>query len=75
MRVQLDAMHELGQIADEVMTVVIDMHLGPRWDKKPGINLTRSRRKNRTRTFERYVTVQCVDGGPRLVLGVLHLDP
>ena len=27
--VQLDAMHELGQVADEVMTVAIDMHLIP----------------------------------------------
>ena len=55
-RVHLDAMHELGQVADEVMTVAIDMHLIPRWDKKPGMDLTRSRRKNGTGTFERYIT-------------------
>ena len=72
-RVHLDAMHEFGQVADEVMTVAIDMHLIPRWDKKPGTDLTRSRRKNGTGTFERYITAQCVDGGPRLVLGVLHV--
>ena len=40
-RVHLDAMHEFGQVADEVMTVAIDMHLIPRWDKKPGTDLTR----------------------------------
>ena len=66
--VQLDAMHELGQVADEVMTVAIDMHLIPRWDKKPGMDLARSRRKNGTGTFERYITAQCVDDGSRLVL-------
>ena len=41
--------------------------------QKPGIDLARSRRKNVTGTFERYITVQCVDGEPRLVLGVLHV--
>ena len=40
-RVQLDAMHDLGQVADEGMMIAIDMHLIPRWDKKPGIDLTR----------------------------------
>ena len=35
MCVQLDAMHELGQIADEVMTVVIDMHLTRDGTKNP----------------------------------------
>ena len=55
------------------MTIAIDMHLIPRWDKKSGTDLTRSRRKNSTGTFERDITAQCVDGGPRLVLGVLHM--
>ena len=40
-RVQLDAMHDLGQVADEGMMIAIDIHLIPRWDKKPGIDLTR----------------------------------
>ena len=40
-RVQLDAMHDLGQVAKEGMTIAIDIHLIPRWDKKPGIDLTR----------------------------------
>ena len=40
-RVHLDAMHELGQVAKEWMMIAIDMHLIPRWDKKPGIDLTR----------------------------------
>ena len=40
-RVQLDAMHELGQVAGKGMMIAIDIHLIPRWDKKPGIDLTR----------------------------------
>ena len=43
--VQLDTMHELGQVADEGMTIAIDMHLIPRWDKKPGIDLDAFRKK------------------------------
>ena len=38
------------------------------------MDLTRSRRKNGTGTFERYITAQCVDDGSRLVLGVLHME-
>ena len=37
------------------------------------MDLMRSRRKSSTRTFERDITAQYVDGGPRLVLGVLHM--
>ena len=74
-RVQLDVMHELGQVAKEGMIIAVYMHPIPRWDKKSGTDLTRSRRKNSTGTFERDITVQCVDGGPRLVLGVLHMGP
>ena len=34
-RLQLDAMHEFGQVADEGMAIAVDMHLIiPRWDKK-----------------------------------------
>ena len=55
------------------MTIATDMHLIPRWDKKPGMDLARSRRKNGTGTFERYIAAQCVDDGSRLVLGVLHV--
>ena len=72
-RVQLDAMHEFGQVADEGMMIAVYMYLIPRWNKKSGIDLARSRRKNGTVTFERYITAQCVDGGSRLVLGVLHM--
>ena len=74
-RVQLDAMHELGQVSSDGMVIAIDMHLIPRWDKKPGMDLARSRRKNGTGTFERYITAQCVDDGSRLVLGVLPMGP
>ena len=31
------------------------------------------KKKERTGTFERYATAQCVEGGPRLVLGVTHM--
>ena len=59
-RLQLDAMHEFGQVADEGMTIAVDMHLIiPRWDKKSGTCLTRSRRKNSTGTFERDITAMC----------------
>ena len=60
MRLQLDAVRTLGQVSNEGMVIAIDMHLIPRWDKKPGIDLVRSRRKNGTGTFERYITAQCV---------------
>ena len=43
--VQLDAMHEFGLVAKEVMVIAIDMNLIPRWDKKPGMDLMRSRRE------------------------------
>ena len=37
-RVQLDVIHEIGQVADKGMTIATDMHLIPRWDKKPNID-------------------------------------
>ena len=34
-----------------------------RWNKKRDSDLVRSKRKNGTGTFERYITAQCVEGG------------
>ena len=72
-RLQVDVARDLGQLSGDGMVIAIDMHLIPRWDKKRDADLTRSKRKNGTGTFERYATAQCVDGGPRLVLGAAHM--
>ena len=55
------------------LTVAIDTHLIPRYDRKPGPELTRSRQKSGTVYFERYMSVQCVDDGMRLVLAFVPL--
>ena len=44
-RVQLDVMRELGEVAKEGMTIAMDMHLIPRWDKKPGMDLNAFKKK------------------------------
>ena len=44
-RLQLDAMHEFGQVADEGMAIATDMHLIPGWDKKSGIDLDAFKKK------------------------------
>ncbi len=49
------------------------MHLIPRYDKKHGGELVRSRKKSGTAVFERYMTIQCLVKHCRLVLGVLHM--
>ena len=72
-RLQMDVARDLGQLSGDGMVIAIDMHLIPRWDKKRDSDLTRSKRKNGTGTFERYATAQCVEGGPRLVLGAMHM--
>ena len=72
-RLQVDVARDLGQLSGDGMVIAIDMHLIPRWDKKRDSDLTRSKRKNGTGTFERYATAQCVEGGPRLVLGATHM--
>ena len=72
-RLQMDVARDLGQMSGDGMVIAIDMHLIPRWDKKRDSDLTRSKRKNGTGTFERYATAQCVEGGPRLVLGAMHM--
>jgi len=48
--------------------MAVDMHLICRYGRRPGEELTRSRYKNGTEYFERYITAQCAGGGRRLVL-------
>ena len=55
------------------LDVAIDMHLIPRYDRVPGEDLTRSKYKNGTTYFERYMTVQCVNDKMRVVLAAIYL--
>ena len=49
------------------------MHLIPRYDRVPGEELTRSKYKNGTTYFERYMTVQCVNDKMRVILAASYL--
>ena len=49
------------------------MHLIPRYDRVPGEELTRTKYKNGTTYFERYMTVQCVNDRMRIVLAASYL--
>ena len=49
------------------------MHLIPRYDRVLGEELTRSKYKNGTTYFERYMTVQCVNDKMRTVLAASYL--
>ena len=55
------------------MNVAIDMHLIPRWDRKHGAELVRSKAKRGTHLFERYITVQCVTRRIQLTLGAFPM--
>ncbi len=55
------------------LDAAIDMHLIPRYDKKYGGELVRSRKKGGTHVFERYITIQCIAEHCCLVLGVLQM--
>ena len=59
--VQLDTLKKLGKFPKKGLGIAIDMHLIPRYDRVPGEDLTRSKYKNGTTYFERYMTVQCVN--------------
>ena len=62
-----------NKIPKQGLTVAVDLHLIPRYDKNPGAELTRSRYKKGTKYFERYMTAQCVNDGIRLNLGAVRL--
>lgn len=51
--------------------VAIDKTLKPRYDKRYGSELIKSKSKNGTSKFEAYITIQCVNKGCRLTLAVL----
>ena len=50
------------------ITVAIDKHLIPKYDKNPGMEIVRSKKKSGTWKFETYITAQCVDKGRCLTL-------
>ncbi len=71
---------QIGQLREmrllkkgQEIDVAIDMHLIPRYDKRYGVELVRSKAKDGTHIFERYITIQCIDQNRRLVLGVLDM--
>ena len=66
---QLAKLQKLGVMKS--IHVAIDKHLIPRYDKKPGPELLRSKSKKGTYRFEGYITAQCVDAGSRLTLAAL----
>ncbi len=68
---QLDRLGQAGMLPVEGLTVAIDMHLISRYDRTRGPELARSRYKNGTKYFERYITAQAVNPGARLNLAAL----
>ena len=71
---QLEWLRRNGMVRRGALSdVAVDMHLIPRYDKKYGAELVRSKTKSGTYVFERYVTIQCLVRGSRLVLGVLRM--
>ena len=71
---QLDMLYRFEILKrHDVLDVAVDMHLIPRYDKKYGRELVRSKFKSGTCIFERYITIQCIVAGHRLVLGVLAM--
>ena len=71
---QVHRLRELKKIPKKGMCVAIDMHLISRYDKHPTEEITRSKSKNGTTRFERYMTIQCVDDEARIVLGACYLN-
>ena len=68
----IQTLKKLGKIPKGGLTVATGMHLIPRYDKKPGIELARSKSKNETKCLGRYMTAQCVDDGIRTSLGAVR---
>ena len=70
---QIDTLKKLGKFPKKGLDIAIDMHLIPRYDRIPGEELTRSKYKNGTTYFERYMTVQCVNDSMRVILAASYL--
>ena len=71
---QLAKLKKLNIFSKYGLTIAIDLHLIPRYDRNRGEELIKSRYKNGTKHFEGYITVQCVDKNAHLVLGVLPIQ-
>ena len=71
--VQINALKRLDKFPKKGFDITVDMHLIPRYDRVPGAELTRSKYKNGTTYFERYITVQCVNDGMRIALTASYL--
>jgi len=68
----ISKLKELG-VFDVPVTVAIDKHLIPRYDKLPNHSLIKSKSKNSTTHFESYCTMQCVEKRIRAQLGCYPL--
>ena len=68
----ISKLKELG-VFDIPVTVAIDKHLIPRYDKLPNHSLIKSKSKNSTNSFESYCTMQCVEKRIRAQLGCYPL--
>jgi hypothetical protein len=67
-------MKEIGMF-NKSITVAIDKHLIPRYDKNPDEFLIKSRAKNSTTNFESYCTMSSVEEQCRACLGAYHVTP
>ena len=68
----ISKLRELG-VFDMPITIAIDKHLIPRYDKLPNHFLIQSKSKNSTTHFESYCTMQCVEKRIRAQLGCYPL--
>ena len=69
----LERLQSLGLLSRRHVDIVIDMHLIPRWDRRHGAELVRSKSKGKTGSFERYIAAQCINPGIQMVLALLHM--
>ena len=69
---QLSGLESLGRVPSKGLEVAIDLHKIPRYDRTKGPELARSRYKDGTRHFERYITSQAVNPKARLNLAALR---
>ena len=68
----ISKLKELG-VFDTPVTVAIDKHLIPRYDKLSNHSLIKSKSKNSTNSFESYCTMQCVEKRIRAQIGCYPL--
>ena len=73
MSANLERLQSLGLLSGKRIDIAIDMHLIPRWDRKHGAELVRSKSKGKTGSFERYIAAQCIKPGMQMVLALLHM--